>query len=761
MKIRWALVFFMMFFASYMCAAESDVITKVEVKGNFRKVRPQRILRAAKLKKGKPYSVDAVRKDVGAIMSLDFIENVEFSYDKDKRVLTFTVVEKRYKIGTIIFKGNKGFPTRKLKGISSLKEGEYYDNLKFDETKKKISKLYKDNAYSDCHIQGYPTDNLDTNKVTVTFLITENRQTCVGEVGIKGVTSFKKEKILGLMKKIRKGKAYSEELLEEDKSKIEEFYKGEGFMDCRIVSSPIIYNKEKTKVFLTLNISEGSKYKIGKITHSGNLSVDDKKIKELIKLKKKQTLNDDKIYKTKGNIHDFYANRGYLHVNIDHNYPNKDATNGTVDINFSIQENHPVYVGSINIYGLESTTERNFIERELLLKQGDLLEANKLARSIQKLYNLGFIEVVECKQDTVAGKPDTVDLNLDIVKSGAVNVSANIGTGFSSSSGLSGGLQFEHKNLLERGQTAVAYVQWGKKDQTYGLSWGEPWILNKNASLSFGYSYSNEEKDIKNETDTYRVGTHGAECKIGHRVDENLSFSGGYKFEHVRFFDIKEKAKSMINNYYGLQKPKDKTNISSILGDGVYDSRDYHLDPSTGNLSRLDAQLASSLLVGDVNFFKLGGKTTWYFPTFWKLVLSINIEGRVIMSYGNQIQVPINERFDNLNFVKGYDEKGEIGPDNGGRIKGLMNIEYKFPLSLSQDDKTIIQGIMFSDIGGIWDDWKDMNLKMRSKNNNLHSSLGFGIRIMTPFGPIRFDAAWGFNHFDSKKRDLKFYFSFK
>ncbi|GHT56869.1 outer membrane protein assembly factor BamA [Endomicrobiia bacterium] len=765
MKIRWVLVFFMMFFTSYICAAESDVITKVEVKGSFRNVRPERILRATKLKRGKPYSVDAVKKDVGAIMSLDFIENVEFSYDKGKGVLTFTVVEKRYKIDAIIFnifkgKNSKGFTAKELEKISSLKKGEYYNNSEFDKTKKDISKLYKDNGYSDCHIQGYPTDNLDTNKITVTFLITENSQTRVGGVDIKGVTSFKKNKILGLMKKIRKEKAYSEKLLEEDKSKIEEFYKGKGFMDYRLVSSPTIYNEEKTKVFLTLNISEGSKYKIGKITHGGNLSVDDKKIKKLIKLKKNQIFNDDEIRKTEGNIRDFYANRGYIYANIDYNCSNKDATNGTIDINFSIQENHPVYVGSINIDGLKST-KRSFIERELLLKQGDLLEANKLAGSIQKLRNLGFIEAVECQQSAV-GKSDTVDLTLDIVESSAANISCSIGTGGSGLHNFFGGVQVKHKNILGRGQTAVAYTQLGKKDQTYGLSWGEPWILNKNASLSLGYSYSNEEKDIKNKTDAYKVGTHGAECKIGHRVDENISFSGGYKFEHVRFFDIKEEAKYWINDYYGLSKPKDKTNISSIIGDGVYDSRDYHLDPSTGNLSRLYAQLASRLLVGDVNFLKLGAKTTWYFPTFWKLVLSINMEGCTVMPYGDQKRVPIIERFDDsVVLVRGYDEKGEIGSDEfGGRIKGLMNIECKCPI-FPQNDKTIIQGIVFYDIGGIWNDWKDMNLKIGSENNNLHSSLGFGIKIMTPLGPFRLDVARGFNHSGSKKRGWTLHFSTK
>ncbi|GHT36310.1 outer membrane protein [Endomicrobiia bacterium] len=757
MKIRWVLVFFMMFFTSYICAAESGVITKVEVKGN-RNVKTEKILRVTKLKKGKPYSMDAVKKDAGAIRSLDCIDDVKFSYDEGKRVLTFTVVEKRYTIDTVIFKGNsEKFTTGKLRDISLLKKGEHYDNSNFDKTKEKILKHYKDNGYSNCHIQGYPTDNLDTNRVTVTFLITENHQTLIGGVDIKGVNSFEKKKILGLMRKIKEGKVYLEEFLEEDTSKIEEFYKENGFMDYKLVSSPTIYNKEKTKVFLTLDISEGSKYKIGKITYNGDLSVDDEEIKKLIKLKENQFFSDNEIYKTEVDIRDFYANRGYVYARIDHSF-NQDVTNnGTIDINFSIQKNHPVYVGSINIDGLEGT-ERSFVERELLLKQGDLLEANKLIRSIQKLNNLGFLEVVEHRQVPVVagGKSNTVDLMLDIAELSPANILANIGASITKRRwSFLGGARVEHKNLFGRGQTVGVYTvsdMEQKNKFSCGLDWEEPWVLDKNASLSAGCFYIIGKEDLDDIADAYKEKTFGFKFVVGHRIDENMRFSGGYQFEHVRSFDIKEKARDVTNAYYDTLKPKDTTKISSILGDYVYDSRDYYLDPSTGNYSRLDAQLASSLLIGDVNFLELGGKTTWYFPTFWKFVLSIGVEGRMVMSYGDQRQVPMNKRFCySEDFVRGYDEKGEIGPKFGGRIKGLMNIEYKFPIFPLQDDKTIIQGIVFSDIGGIWNDWKDINFKIGSENNNLHSSLGFGIRFMTPWGHFRFDNAWGFNHLDSNK----------
>ena len=59
----------------------------------------------------------------------------------------------------------------------------------------------------------------------------------------------------------------------------------------------------------------------------------------------------------------------------------------------------------------------------------------------------------------------------------------------------------------------------------------------------------------------------------------------------------------------------------------------------------------------------------------------------------------------------------------------LRTIEYRFPV-ISK-----VQGALFTDFGGVWNSgWMP---------ENMHSSIGFGLQIQTPVGPMRVDLAHG------------------
>jgi outer membrane protein assembly factor BamA len=127
MKIRLALLFFMMFFVSCVCVAGNSIIKKVEVEG-LHNVKSRKVLSVIELKRGKSYSVDAAREDVSAITALEYFDDVEVRYDESRRALIFAVTEKPY-IEHIIFKGISEFSASKLKSTSLLKEKNYYDLL--------------------------------------------------------------------------------------------------------------------------------------------------------------------------------------------------------------------------------------------------------------------------------------------------------------------------------------------------------------------------------------------------------------------------------------------------------------------------------------------------------------------------------------------------------------------------------------------------------------------------------------------------------
>ena len=70
---------------------------------------------------------------------------------------------------------------------------------------------------------------------------------------------------------------------------------------------------------------------------------------------------------------------------------NRNETNKKIDIIFIIGEAKKVYVRRIDIKG-NSRTEDRVIRREFRFSEGDFFNNEKLARSRQRVQNLGFFE---------------------------------------------------------------------------------------------------------------------------------------------------------------------------------------------------------------------------------------------------------------------------------------------------------------------------------------------------------------------------------
>lgn len=727
--------------------ADTETISSVLIDG-LQNIKSKQVHSVIKSKKGKTYDIDDVRSDVRAILELRYFDNVEFKFDKSTGRLTFIVNEKPY-IEKINFKGNKQFSERKLKSESVLKEKDYYDLLKFEETKSKIYTLYRDNGYADCNIEVYPTTDSDTNKMTISFLITENNKITIGGVDIEGIISFKKKKVLKQMKTKPK-KVFKEDTYQNDLRTIEAFYKNNGFMDYQFISSDITYNEERTEMFLTLNISEGVKYELGNITYAGNFALDDKDMKNIIKIKKGKEFQQSKIYETVQGIYEAYSDKGYLNAMVNPEL-NKGDKEGIVDINLDITENSVVYVGSVYVDGLISTKDK-VIRREILLKEGNVLAAKKVRRSMEKIYNLGFIEAAE-PQILPTGSSDIMDLVFNITEGKPGMITA--GAGYSSVDKFVGSLQFQHMNLFGLGQRLNLLWEFGARRQNYEIDWTEPWIFNKNASLTLSAYNIERKRDYANLSDAYKESRTGIAARVGPRISDYIALLFGYSYEHIKLFDMDSSIRQDIESATDLSK--DRT--SSIIGQIVYDSRDYIFDPSRGHRQLLNVQIAGGPLGGNVNFIKSQLKSSWFFPTFWKFVLSFNFNLGMIEPYGMQTTVPIYEKFyvGGADTIRGYKYRTEIGPYDGGKVMSVLNIEYKFPI-VSEKGRTILQGAFFYDIGGTWAEPGDIELSLGTGVNNFRSGVGFGIRFATPVFPLRLDWGYGLNHKEGEALQ-QFYFT--
>ncbi|MDR1433818.1 outer membrane protein assembly factor BamA [Candidatus Endomicrobiellum devescovinae] len=729
-------------------AYADNIISKVNIKG-LRNVKEKTVLSEIKLKKGKEYSLESARAAVRSITELGYFDECTFTFDRNTGVLTFDVVEKPY-LESIVFKGNVEFSNSKLKGTSVLKEKDFYDILKLEESKKKILKLYGDKGYADCVIEAYPTIDIDTNRMTVTFLITENNKILIGDVKIEGVISYPNKKILKLIKKIRPKKIFKDENYQKDLLGIETFYKNNGFMDYKLVTSTVSFNNSRTEMFLTLNISEGVKYKIGEIAFDGNSVLEDKELKKTVKFKKGQAFNEQKVAETKQEIAESYADKGYLQAQI---VPDFHKIGDIVNIDWNIKENSIVYVGNIYIEGLESTKEK-VIRRELLLKPEHVFSRKKLIGSVQRIRNLGFIDGVE-PHLLPTGAPNIVDLALEITEGKPGNI--NAGVGYSSVDEVVFTVGLMHMNLFGLGQHLDFSVEYGKKKTNFNISWTEPYIFNKNMSLTLSAFDMLRKKDFADVTNAYDEHRTGFSIDLGPRISPLVSLMFGYRYENVMLSKIDDSVKQKIEESSDLSQ--DRT--TSVFVQIVYDSLDYRYDPTRGNRQSLGVNLAGSYLGGEVDYVRTVFKSSWFLPVVWKFVLSARLELGSVVSYGHSKTVPLYERFyiGGPESVRGYKYRTEIGPDDGGNYKAVLNFEYKFPV-VAERGNSILVGAFFYDIGGDWGRCGTVKW-LGTGENNLRSSAGFELRLATPAFPIRIGWAYGFNHKEKESlQDLYFSIGF-
>jgi Outer membrane protein/protective antigen OMA87 len=176
--------------------------------------------------------------------------------------------------------------------------------------------------------------------------------------------------------------------------------------------------------------------------------------------------------------------------------------------------------------------------------------------------------------------------------------------------------------------------------------------------------------------------------------------------------------------------------------DVTHDTRDNVYNPTTGWYNLFSTEYAGGALGGDKDFVKYETTDSRYFPLGQKAVFELKGRAGLAEAFGDSTDVPVYERFyaGGANTIRGYKERrvgpeGEQGDPVGGRIRLLGNAEYTYQLAKN------LKWAFFYDIGNVW---ADLN-EFQWDNLKLKASIGTGVRVKTPLGPIRLDYGYALN----------------
>ena len=725
--------------ALFAVCAYGDIIYTVTVRG-LKKAPEEKVRSAMEAKKGAQFSPEMVRRDIKAIFALGYFSDINIlRNDRAEGLELIVAVTERPLIRSIKYNGADEISTYDVETDNEWKAGLPFELYKLKKVIEKMSDMYKEKGYSKPEITYEVAEFPADNSVELTLNVKKGKKYMVGSVTVKGSKAFSVDAIRGKMETTTPGflipGTYKEEILAKDVEKITDYYKSEGFTDIKC-SSETSVDEASLKVAVTVNIAEGTQFKLGdikiKVENPAVFSADEvadvfQVSKEIVK-EDKDRLDEkhyyvctlkakgDKVYNESAIKSDIqrvsllYASKGYIAVKIQQE-PAVDNEQKTVSLFVSINEGKVFFVDKVLIDGNYKTHD-NVIEREIRIKAGEPFDGDKLRLSLEKIYNLGFFE--EVNYNLVPNAVDPNKQTLEIKLKERPTGSMNIGASYSSVDGLAGQLAVTENNLLGTGQRLSASWEFGALVQNYELDYLEPYFLNEPTSVG-GSLYKRTNSTFVDYQDQ-RVGGN---VRVGLPAGDFTRWWFTYQYEQISIFNVAATASSIIQNAQGTSA------TSSFSVNWVEDTRDsIFVNTRRGHRYSATFEYAGGLLLGDNNYTKYILDGSWFLRYYGDLVLALHVNGSYITGFGTTADVPFFEKFfcGGTDTVRGYDERKLSPTDDqgvavGGNFMVYANLENRFPI-VGQ-----LYGTLFFDIGKAYDS------PLAFQPSNLSSSVGVGIRF--------------------------------
>jgi outer membrane protein insertion porin family len=737
-------IFVIFIITSLAVSQEIFTIKDIHVTG-LKDMTADRILSVLKMRTGDTYTemrlAETVRSDLRRLSKLNLFGMMKAEMDKeDDSVVIRYYLEEYPLITEVTYEGNKNLNNKDVNKLLKISAGDRLNPVKVQETINAITDKYIDKGYREIKVDAN-IDNKEEGKAVIKFKITEGEKTTIHSIKIEGNSVLTDLDIKTKVLKTKEDRFYNtktldQEVLEEDFTRIEEAYANKGYLQAKVADYDIKDIPDKHQIDITIYIKEGKKYKTGEITVSGANIISAEDVRNLIVLKRGDDFNQKKLDNSLQNITQEYYSRGYIFANVD-KIVDLDENKGEVNVKIVINEGSPAKIRQIIING-NTTTRDLVIRRELRIYPGNRYRENKVIRSLQRIFNLGYFKGVN--RDILTDQnSDQVDLIILVdEKPGIAKV--NFGAGYSSIDGIVGTIDVDWLNFdisklpkiwkcKGAGQRLSFSFQIGKRTLFYNIGFTEPWFLGKPVSMSVNFYKTRLDRF------TYEEKRLGTSISFGKSLSEYVYGDIRYKIEKVRVtsdYNVKD-LPDWIRENLG-------TNITSSVQFTVErDSRDNTFFATEGSDSYASFELAGPM-GGNINFFKIEDATSWYFKAFWKNVLAMRLTSGYISSYGKTRAVPIFERFyiGGSQTVRGY-EDWELGPmdkygnPEGGTVMLYSNMEYRIPVV-----SNMFYVLGFWDAGYTWSNFKAFHPK------DLQSGVGGGVRLDIPmFGLIGFDYGYG------------------
>ncbi len=787
-------------------------VLAVEVVG-LKRVEEAAVLAVISTRAGVDATPRAIQRDVKAIYRTGFVDDVRVDVEtRADGVVVRYLIDEKPAIREVKVSGNKKldedalFEVIDISAFSVLNEADLKANIR------RIRDKYLEKGFYLVEIEPVVREVGD-DMVELTFEITEHRKVLVQKVEITGNENVKDRKIkkflqtreAGILPWLSNSGTFSEFAVQDDVQIVRQVLMEEGYYEAAADPAQVYLSPDKRFIHVTINVTEGPRYKLGKIKVEGDFveaegltreaalrviagdrardvherwATARKAVGEEAALPEgweqpsRQILDFDPghpamdtgdwfklsvLQTTMQEISDLYGDQGYAFANV---VPDivTDAEAGVMDVVFRVQRGEKVRIGRIDISGNAPTFDK-VIRREIPINEGDIYSGSAVREGKARLERLGYFE--EVRVSTPRGDaPDELTMKVDV--SEQPTGSFSVGAGFSNIENFMLTMNVSKNNFLGLGYVMSTSAQISRRRQQWNLQLFDPYFLDTRWTLSLN-GYSIEQQFIENQ---YQKG---ASISVGRYLDkrDDMRLTFDYTFENTGLNNVDtyklyllggQLYRNGMTSTGGLSFIMDKRNNRIQPTRGIYTTASVAL---SGGI-RSDEDTLTQVFGGDFNFLESKANLRVYQPLIKSemLIFQANMSlGHMLSTDGSVVPFIHRYRAGGITSVRGYDwftlgpqmrasgfkessrtifqgSEDPRAPDDrlivGGTESWVNNFEVVSPIIRQAGISTVV----FFDAGNAFGDvWGEGHLNPLE----LRTAYGFGVRWVSPMGPLRFE----------------------
>lgn len=711
------------------------------------------------VKVGDRFDDAAASSAIKALFATGFFRDVRIEVQDN--VVIVSVVE-RPTLASIDITGSKEFEKDTLKKAlrdAGLAEGRIFDRTTLDKAEQEIKKQYLSRGRYDVEVTTTLTP-LERNRTGVAIVVKEGEVARIETINIVGANAISEKTLLsdiqlstgGWLSWYTKDDQYSKQKLQADMESIRSYYTNRGYLEFNVDSTQVSLSPDKSKVFVTINITEGAQFNVSTIALSGDLLVPEAELRSLIRVQSGEVFSRTKLADSAKAISDRLGREGYAFAQVNA-VPEINRENRTVGFNFVVDPGRRVYVRRINVSG-NAQTRDEVIRRELRQLEASWYDQSKIQRSKIRLDRLGFFSEVTMDNQPVAGASDQVDIDVAVTEKNTGSL--NAGAGYSSAEKLVLTASISQNNVLGTGNSLALQLNTSRTSKTAVIAYTNPYWTPDGISRGIDV-YRRTYDPTSTGVGSYVLATTGAGLRFGIPISETDSVSLGVTAENSKlelFAGISPQRFFDYANEFGYNN-----NTYKLASGWARDTRDSLIYPTRGWLQSVGVEATMPLT--QVKFYKVNYQGQAFLPLYGDFVYGLNVELGFANGYGGR-SLPFFQNYygGGVGSVRGY-ETNSLGPREavtsaittnpdgttssvtsytgnatGGRRKFTINNEILFPFPGTKNDKSV-RGSLFFDAGQIY----DKGDPLQKDNERIHFSTGLAIAWQSPIGALKFSYA--------------------